>query len=206
MLDSNAVNDPKPTRMTEADPGNFKVHPEMMVGISAVIIGVCALGVSLYETSLMREEQRAAVMPLLELSRSHNLKSGEPAAEESRLWLQAENVGIGPAQVVDFRVTVDGVPHATWDAAMRALIGHDSPISYGQSTINGRTIPVDRVVTMMDLSEGKLAKRILNEFDRLDFEACYCSIFDECWTTSYSAFGAANQVESCQKSDSSFVE
>lgn len=37
-----------------------RLHPEMLVGISAVVIGVCALGVSLYETSLMRSEQRAA--------------------------------------------------------------------------------------------------------------------------------------------------
>ena len=183
-----------------------KVHAEMLVGVSAVVIGICALGVSLYETSLMREEQRAAVMPLLELSRSYNLQTDELSGKESRLWLQAENVGIGPARVEDFRVTVDGVPHPTWDSAFRELIGHEAPISYGQSTINGRTIPPDRLVTMMKLNDGELAENILAEFERLDFEACFCSIFDECWTTSHSAFGAATQVASCQRSDSSFEE
>lgn len=182
------------------------MHAEMLVGVSAVVIGVCALAVSLYETSLMREEQRAAVMPLLELSRSYNLQSDEAPENKSRLWLQAQNVGIGPARVVDFRVTVDGVPYPTWDAALRELIEHDSPISYGQSTINGRTIPPDRLVTMMELNDIELAENILAEFDRLDFEACFCSIFDECWTTSHSAFGAATQVESCPRSDSSFIE
>ena len=183
-----------------------KIHAEMLVGVSAVIIGICALGVSLYETSLMREEQRAAVMPLLELSRSYNLQTDELSGAGSRLWLQAENVGIGPARVEDFRVTVDGAPQPTWDAAFRQLIGHESPISYGQSTINGRTIPPDRLITMMKLNDGKLAEEILAEFDRLDFEACFCSIFDECWTTSHSAFGAATQVDSCKRSDSSFTE
>jgi uncharacterized protein (DUF433 family) len=192
--------------MADENHHKFKVHPEMLVGVSAVIIGICALGVSLYETSLMREEQRAAVIPLLELSRSYNLQTDESSAEKSRLWLQAENVGIGPARVENFQVTVDGKPQPTWDAAMRELIGHDSPISYGQSTINGRTIPPDRLVTMMDLNDSELTKRILDEFDRLDFEACYCSIFDECWTTSHSAFGATEQVESCQRSGSSFTE
>lgn len=183
-----------------------KVHAEMLVGVSAVVIGVCALGVSLYETSLMREEQRAAVMPLLELSRSYNLQSDGSPGSEPRLWFQAQNVGIGPARVVDFRVTVDGAPYRTWDEALRELIEHDSPISYGQSTINGRTIPPDRLVTMMELNDIALAENILAEFDRLDFEACFCSIFDECWTTSYSAFGVATQVESCPRSDSSFIE
>jgi uncharacterized protein (DUF433 family) len=154
----------------------------------------------------MREEQRAAVMPLLELTRSYNLQSDELAGNKSRLWLQAQNVGIGPARVVDFRVTVDGVPYPTWDAALRKLIEHDSSISYGQSTINGRTIPPDRLVTMMELNDIELAENILAEFYRLDFEACFCSIFDECWTTSHSAFGAATQVESCPRSSSSFIE
>jgi uncharacterized protein (DUF433 family) len=183
-----------------------KVQAEMLVGVSAVIIGVCALGVSLYETSLMREEQRAAVLPLLELSRSYNLQSDESPGKESRLWLQAQNVGIGPARIVDFRVTVDGVPYPTWDTALRELIQYDSSISYGQSTINGRTIPPDRLVTMMELNDTELTESILAEFDRLEFEACFCSVFDECWTTSHSAFGAATPVESCPRSDSSFIE
>jgi hypothetical protein len=72
--------------------------------------------------------------------------------------------------------------------------------------MSGRTIPPDRLVTMMDLDDDELTERILIEFDRLDFEACFCSIFDECWTTSYSDFGATNQVESCQRLDSSFTE
>ena len=192
--------------MTYENNRKFKVHPEMLVGVSAVIIGICALGVSLYETSLMREEQRAAVMPLLELTRSYNLQTDESSVEKSRLWLQAENVGIGPARVENFQVTVDGKPQPTWDAALRELIDHESPISYGQSTINGRTIPPDRLVTMMNLNDSELTERILNEFDRLDFEACFCSIFNECWTTSHSAFGATQQVENCQRSDSSFAE
>ena len=200
------VPEPGPPSMADEERRKPRVHPEMLVGVSAVIIGVCALGVSLYETSLMREEQRAAMMPLLELSRSYNLQSDESSAEKSRLWLQAENVGIGPARVEDFRVTVDGEPQPTWDAAIRALIGRESPVAYGQSTINGRTIPPDRSVTMMDLDDVELTERILDEFDRLDFQACFCSIFDECWSTSYSAFGAAERVGSCRRSEGSFSE
>ena len=73
--------------MTEAKIPAKKVHGEMLVGISAVVIGVCALAVSLYETSLMREEQRAAVMPLLELSRSYNLSEAEgKSSGRQKLW------------------------------------------------------------------------------------------------------------------------
>ena len=176
----------------------------MLVGISAVVIGVCALGVSLYEASLMREEQRAAVIPILELGRSYNTSTVDPTND--RLWLIAQNVGIGPARVMDFTVTVDGAPRRTWDAAMRALTGKDERISYSHSTINGRTIPPDRTIRMFELGDVELIYEILGNFGRLEYAACYCSIFDECWTTSNSTFGVAEPVASCPASEHSFTE
>ncbi len=66
--------------MTEESPRKKAIQPEMMVAVSAVFIGICALADSLYETQLMREEQRSAVLPLS---------------------LHADNVGIGPDRLVD---------------------------------------------------------------------------------------------------------
>lgn len=191
-----------------ADEGSSKrrIHPEMLVGISAVIIGVCALGVSLYETSLMREEQRAAVVPLVELGRSYFADPEQLEREKWRLVLHAENVGIGPARVMDFQVIVDGIARPTWSAAMQALLSRDAPVRYGQSTINGRTIPPDRLVRMFDLTDVDLAPQIIAEFDRLDFEACFCSVFGDCWTTRYSTFGVSTPVGECSPSDDSFLE
>ncbi len=182
-----------------------KLQAEMLVGISAVVIGVCALGVSLYETKLMREQQRAAVLPMLELARSHyTVYEGD--ASEWKLFLHAENVGIGPARVRDFTVTVDGQPHPTWGSAMQALVGSDVPVEYGHSSINGRTIPAEKLIRMFELSNTELTGKILENFDRLDYEACFCSVFDECWTASYSGFGASTPVESCSSSEDSFTE
>ncbi len=192
--------------MSEEQRGRKRIHPEMLVGVSAVFIGVCALAVSLYETRLMRSEQRSAVLPLLELSRSYYANENYEDAANWRLSLQAENVGIGPARVLDFRVLVDGEPRATWSEAMGALLGRDEALFYGQSTINGRTIPPDRMVTMFDLGNTEFARELVDEFDRLDFEACYCSVFEECWVTSYTGFGAAEPVEACERGDDSFTE
>lgn len=180
------------------------VNAEMMVGVSAVFIGLSALVVSVYEARLMRQETRSEVLPILELSRSYYVSSAD--ANDWRLLLQAENVGIGPAQVRDFRVKVDGEAHPTWGSAMTILIEGGAEIEYGQSSINGRTIPPDRVVTMFDLSNTELAKSIVAEFERFDFEACYCSVFDDCWVTSYKAWGGSKPVERCERDESSFLE
>jgi len=109
--------------MTEEPSRTRGIRAEMLVGVSAVVIGVCALGVSLYEASLMREQQRAAVLPILELGRSFYLTPEDEDTEEWRLSFSAENVGIGPARIVDFVVTVDGEPQATWGEAMRTRWG-----------------------------------------------------------------------------------
>ena len=183
-----------------------RFQAEMLVAVSAVLIGVCALGVSLYEASLMREEQRAAVLPILELGRSIHVSPDDAGPDDWRLSIHAQNVGIGPARILDFLVTVDGVPQPTWGAAMRKLLGRDIDVQYGQSSINGRTIPPDRSVTMFDLVDTHLASEIVDGFERLDFSACYCSVFDECWTAGYAAFGAPATVDHCQRSEHSFRE
>lgn len=181
-----------------------KIHPEMLVGISAVVIGLCALGVSMYETSLMREEQRAAVIPILELGRSYNVSQSDPS--KNRFSLIAQNVGIGPARVVDFTVRVDDKPQPSWDVMLKALTGQDQRIRHSMSVINNRTIPPDRTIEIFELKDMAFINRVLEEFDRVELEACYCSIFDECWTTTSTAFGASEVVASCSKSESSFTE
>lgn len=183
-----------------------RVEPEMLVGLSAVFIGVCALFVSLYEAQLMRQEQRAAVVPILELARSYYRSTDEDGVTRWRLKLHAENVGIGPAHVRSFAVSVDGEQHVTWRSAVRALLDTDADIAYGHSTINGRTIPPDRIIEMFDVTDSEVSGKIIGEFSRLDFEACFCSVFDECWTTSYRTFGQAERVEACAVSAESFQE
>ncbi len=86
------------------------------------------------------------------------------------------------------------------------MLESDVHISYGQSTINGRTIPPDRSIKMFDLSNTELVIPIVAEFERLEFEACFCSVFEECWKTSYSSFGAAEPVAECKPNEDSFTE
>ena len=183
----------------------MRVHAEMLVSISAVVIGICALSVSLYEVRLMRAEQRAAVVPLLEIGHSYFASSAELPGDDWQLSLHAENVGLGPARVMDFRVTVDGVPQLSWRSTMQSLIGRDEPVAIALSTINGRIIPADRSVQMFHLRDSQLATEVFAELDRLQIEACFCSVFDDCWVKSRSE-NVAVPVESCETSERSFQD
>ena len=182
-------------------------NPEMIAALSAVVIGACALVVAFVEVRIMRADQRSSVLPLVELSRSYyRTRDDEGDGTLTHLKFNAENVGIGPARIADFRVTVDARPYPTWGAAIQALLGSAQPIGYGQSTIMGRTIPAGRSIDMFQLNDADAAGDIYASFDRLNFTACFCSVYAECWVTSYRDFGSAEQVEECRPDASSFQE
>jgi hypothetical protein len=183
------------------------VRPESIIGVCAVIVSVVAVTVSAYEARIQRQWQRAALWPYVQLNRSYFLveSTSSPNAGEWRLTLNAENVGVGPARIEDFHVTVDGQPKATWGAAMQALLGTEEKIIYGQSTILGTIVPPQRTVQMFQYAEQPEAGMLYREMNRLDFEACFCSVFDECWTTTYRR-AHAEEVDSCVVDENSFTE
>lgn len=183
-------------------------RPEAIIGLCAVVVSVVAVFVSAYEASIQRQWQRAAVWPYVQLNRSYYYTNEKDAPDqrEWRLTLNAENAGVGPAQVKDFHVTVDGKPHRTWGAAMRALLGTEEEIEYGESTIRGIILPAGKNIQMFQYVHQPNAEKIYKEMGtRLDFSACFCSVFDECWRTSYQAAGA-EKVAHCTPGEDSFQE
>jgi hypothetical protein len=182
-------------------------RPESLIGICAVIVSTVAVGVAAYEARIQRQWQRAAVWPYVQLGRSYYYTDPDtaPDARNWTLTLNAENAGVGPAQVKDFHVTVDGKPQRTWGEAMRALLGTDEDIRYGQSTILGTILPPERNIQMFQYVNQPNAEKLYQEIDRLDFSACFCSVFDECWRTSFKET-QAERVERCVPDEDSFKE
>ncbi|GJL91022.1 hypothetical protein [Hyphococcus sp.] len=195
--------------MTKREPGSFLrwlSKPEAIIGLSAVFVSVVAVGVSAYEATIIRASQRASVWPNIQLSRSMFYTDLENGAREWTLTFNAENVGVGPALIKDFRVTVDGAPYTTWGAAINAILGDDEEIAYGQSSINRTTVPVGRAVQMFQYRDAAKASQIYNAMDGLEFIACYCSVFDQCWTSSFNSEEVGLPVKSCKADGDSFAE
>ncbi len=61
--------------------------PQTMIALSAVLLSVCGLFISIYETSLIREQQLASVWPNVEVS---------PSINDGDLKIFVQNTGIGP--------------------------------------------------------------------------------------------------------------
>ena len=77
---------------------------------SAALVAVSALLVSMYQTKIMREQQRMSAWPYVRL-----IKSNVPSYARV-----IDNLGLGPALVRSVVITVDGRPTTTWAAVFRA--------------------------------------------------------------------------------------
>lgn len=158
--------------------------PEMLVGLSAVLLSVCGLVVSIYETSLMREEQYASVWPYVEVG---------PSFAGEGIKIRVQNTGVGPARIRSAAVLYNGEVKKNWSDMIRSVVGEGKDVPVYQSLINGRVFPKGSdQETVFSLNEGRgdidtgMIEKLEGEIaeGRLDVVVCYCSVYDECWTAS----------------------
>ncbi len=163
----------------------FSALTNRLVSASASVVAVAALGTSLYEARLNREQQRAAVWPYVAQG-----NTGTGSAHYARV---VRNVGVGPALVRSFRVSVDGRPRRTWGDVLDALGVHVprgggsySSVGRGEVLIAGQAL---EIFTISDSAAAVAFARAAfgGRASRLDTRICYCSLYGECWSGSSEA-------------------
>ena len=160
--------------------------PQTMIALSAVILSVCGLFISMYEASLIREQQRASVWPNVEI---------QPSINTDSLKIFVENSGIGPARIMKASVTYRGDVKDNWRDLLDAFEFQRDDVSDYQSLIQGSVLPPDsgqelifRVTSAANDPTSDLAiqmGRAILDGD-INISVCYCSVYDECWTSELS--------------------
>lgn len=156
--------------------------PQTLIALSAVLLSICGLFISIYETTLIREQQRASVWPNVEIG---------PSINPGDLKIFVQNTGVGPARIRSAVVIYKGEVKANWDDLADSFEYERSGTSY-QSLINGRVLPpnspqelIFRIESDVEDEASNLAdilsRSILQE--EFDVRLCYCSVYDECWTS-----------------------
>lgn len=155
---------------------------EMLTALMAVIVGACALGVSVYTALLQRKQIEAQAWPYLQMWRSNT---------EYRYAIS--NRGVGPAQVRDMKVFVDDQEVASWSDAFEKIAGR--PLECGrESFISRRVLAANEDVFMLEFCNAVDYQAFDAGGARLRREFCYCSILDECWLLSERAPSEAEFV------------
>ena len=148
---------------------------DRLLSICAVVVAVSSVAIAVYQTRIMREQQKAAVWP--HLAQSNSLPPGEAYTRT------VENSGIGPAIVRTFQVRVDGKPQRDWAATVRALTGIRSDGGLTYSSFDPGTVLLPGTSrTVLTLPAGPVALSFWEQAQtRLVTRVCYCSVYGDCW-------------------------
>jgi hypothetical protein len=167
----------------------------LAVAASMVISAISALIATLHTgrtmTALVEQNAklvRANSTPVLEFTHGNGRDDGTKVLE-----FVVRNSGSGLARVVWFELKVDGKPMGNMSQAMAAFQPELAPAStYNSSPIAGRVLSpaaevrlfgFDHVVATNTKSLNMWDAVDKARFTRLTVEACYCSVFQECWTS-----------------------
>ena len=171
---------------------------ERLLSIAVGLAAIAAVLVSLYQTSLAREQLRASAWPYV--TQANAFTPGNPYVRV------VSNDGIGPARIRSFRVLVDGTPVPTWNAAVRMLTGEGEPGLVYSSFGRGTVLTPGTKATILTLPPGPRAQKFWQGAQsRLPTVACYCSVYDECWSSDSEA-PEPEPVRACSASDPQFAQ
>lgn len=171
---------------------------DIAIAIAVVAVSVGSLYVSLHTGETMEKlvEQnsrlvRANSVPLLQFD-TGNIGDDNRSSE---VYMAVRNAGTGPARVVWFEVLQDGKPVRNYQDLMPAgtrLSRFESNIV--TSSIAPSMMPAGERRKLLSWPRPASSPAAQSAWDHvnevrqgLKVEACYCSLFDECWTSSATA-------------------
>jgi hypothetical protein len=144
-----------------------------IVSASASIIAIVALLTAVYQAKLARDQAKAVVWPYLIQGNSGN-------DGYSRI---IQNVGLGPALIRGFEVTVDGhVVHSWKEMAESMHVAVRLDNSKSTTFRAGLVLPMNTLTELLQISDSASIKLLRSRLDHLDTWVCYCSLYGDCWT------------------------
>lgn len=198
-------------------PEGAELHPrkvghkfiDIIVAGAAILISVISLVVAVGHGRTMEKLVAANSWPLLRYD-TGNL---DDETQRPVITLTIENAGVGPAMVKSFAVLLDGKPVRNQGELLRACCGEPPTpataterLSKGwkadvvTSSIANTVIRAGERRDYIRLADSPAVSEqweALNKARfRLTFEACYCSVLGDCWTSNLTGVDA-HPVKEC---------
>ncbi|MEM6555321.1 MAG: hypothetical protein AAF642_05570 [Pseudomonadota bacterium] len=151
-----------------------------ILSIFAIVISLSALGVSVFEVTSLKDQQKASVWPYLEVS---------PTYSSAGFEIKVQNKGIGPALLGDVKLFHDGKHLASsqeLDALILTTIGPDRAFSYdtyrARDVSNSVLSPGEDVVLFGVPWTADTRAFVEQTAFKFSAEGCFCSVYEDCWT------------------------
>jgi hypothetical protein len=147
---------------------------EMIIGLSALLVSLVAVCVGVYSAYLDRAFARASVWPKVEISTIYS-------STQKKFLYQVKNVGTGPALVKYTKVKFNSKFVNNWNE-LAHLVGQQD-LSFSTYHIGDRVLPALATINPMVTENTALAEAFNNNKSAIEIEICFCSVFDQCWST-----------------------
>ena len=188
---------------------------DLLASFAAITISAASLFTAYHTSHSMERLVHASSWPALQLDSSNSTEEGAAA-----LSFDIHNTGVGPAQIHDFKILVDGqpVPAQGWlidnlikacctEARAEALAaaGGDRQAMLGSdmtSPVASRSLAPNQRISALRWPRTDTNAVLWQQVDlarqsgRIQMRVCYCSVFDECWTANSHKF-PQQPVRSC---------
>lgn len=189
---------------------------DLAVALTAIVLSLISLGVAIGNARTQERMVAAATWPLLQFSTSNVGPNGEP-----ELLLEVVNAGMGPALLKEVEITYRNRPVRTLREMLSACCWSseqvwmearkkDPSVTVVTSSLSQSVIRPGERVQFIVFPRKEAVARIWNALEdarnELQFDACYCSVFDECWRSNLRQTDV-RPVERCPApSDTSYRE
>jgi hypothetical protein len=161
---------------------------EISMAVAALLVSAVSLWVAIGTEDANRKMVSAASWPLVQFVDS----DADETSHTEIIKLSILNAGVGPAKIETFALTWHGKPMHNTGELLRACCGYVRPADKALRPLTS-TVPQSvlragetRAFLIFPRNAGNGAV-----YDRLNdarqgeigYSACYCSVFDECWTS-----------------------
>lgn len=201
----------EPPLETSADGVHAHAHKtghrwvDLVIAMSAITISIISLVVAIEHGRTEQKMVAASSWPFLTFQTE---KNGFLAGGWT-IYLRLRNGGVGPARIKWLRMSLDGTPirdradlmHRCCGVAARPV---DEQIAQGLVSQNSPVgvLPAREVTDMLTWRARPGNDAIMSRLDgvrhRLQTQACYCSVLDECWISDLTATAEPRRVDQCQ--------
>lgn len=156
---------------------------DLLLGISAVAISFISLFLAIANGRAMERLVQSNSWPFVQVGSSNVDADGSP-----HVRFDISNKGVGPAHIETLQATYNGAPVNKPRALLDSLLGRVTVPSHPRiilsSVVHG-VLAAKEHVTFFDVKPEDLSAADYAAIDaglrKLEFLACYCSVFDECW-------------------------
>ncbi|MEV5896361.1 hypothetical protein [Nonomuraea fuscirosea] len=146
---------------------------QTVIAVSAIVIAIASLVVSVYQVRATRLHNRHTLRPLLQL----RLKTS--AGQRAGIWMV--NTGLGPAIITGTRVWLDGEELGSWNRETSRQVRRDiAPYPRASALSDGMGVPpgfTDYLLTVDDYNPAANGTFLELITRRMDLEVSYESLY-----------------------------